>query len=500
MIKNKGLRPLVHLISSILLMPLLASANTDQPPGDDLWQRIGSQMQLQIPDNRRVSAERDWYQRNPKYMGRVSARAEPYLYFVVQEVERRNMPLEFALLPIMESAYDPFAYSHGRAAGLWQIIPGTAGDLGLEQNWWYDGRRDVRASTMAALDYLRKLNRAFDGDWLKALAAYNGGQRRLEEAEQYNRERGRATDFWSLKLPTETRNYVPRFLALAEVVRRADHYGLPLSPVADAPHFVAVNTYGQLDLSQAAQLAELDIDQLYRLNPGYSRWATDPAGPHELVLPVPRADNFTAALENLDPSQRVQWNRYTIQPGDSLIRIGNRFNTGVDVIKQVNGLKGNQIRAGDTLLIPTALASPESYSLSSAQRLAGKIKTGAGVRTEYRVKVGDSFWELARRYNTSVRQLADWNGKVSRDPIFVGETLVIWTAAPINVSSIDTSLRPPMLKKLGYRVRQGDSLARIADKFNLSIEDILGWNQQIGGKKYIHPGDRLTLYVDVRGS
>jgi membrane-bound lytic murein transglycosylase D len=499
MLKNNSLRFIIKIISSFML-PLVALANVPSAETPDLWQRITGQMQLSVPDNNRVNAERDWYQRNPKYMQRVSARAEPYLFFVVEEIERRGMPLELALLPIMESAYDPFAYSHGRAAGLWQIIPGTAGDLGLEQNWWYDGRRDVRTSTAAALDYLQELNKAFDGDWLKALAAYNGGRRRVKNAEKYNRDRNRPTDFWGLKLPEETRNYVPRFLALAEVVRRSDHYGLTMSPVADAPHFVAVDTHGQLDLSQAAQLAGLDIDDLYRLNPGYSRWATDPAGPHELELPIQFEDNFKTALENLDPNQRVQWNRYKIRSGDSLSVIARRFNTGVDIIKQINGLSGNVIRAGDILLIPTAIASPESYALSSSQRLAGKKKTGAGVRTEYRVQNGDSFWEIARRYNTTVRRLADWNGKASRDPIFPGETLVIWTMAPVDVASLDTGLRPPMVKKLSYKVRNGDSLARIADKFNLSVDDILGWNQQFGGKKYIHPGDRLTLFVDVAGS
>ncbi len=400
-------------------------------PEQDLWARIGSQLAFQdllayqqagTSGAQRVKAERDWYAANPAYLTRVSRRARPYLYHVVEEVERRHMPMELALLPIMESAYDPLAYSHGRAAGLWQIIPGTGQELGLTQDWWVDDRRDVRASTDAALDYLAQLGERFDGDWLKALAAYNAGPGRIARAERRNRNKGLATDFWSLDLPRETRNYVPRLLALAELVSDPERYGQQLEVVANAPYFDVVDTGGQIELGQVARLAKLDPDTVRSLNPAYNRWATSPEGPHELLLPVGVAPEFEAALADLKPSERVTWRRYSIRRGDTLSTIASRHDTEVAVLQGINGIKGSRIVVGDTLMIPSG---------------------------------------------------------------------------GVAAASIE---HQPMVRKLGYRVRSGDSLARIANKFKLSVDDILGWNEELRHKKYIHPGQRLTLYVDITDS
>ena len=471
----------------------------------DLWERIRSQLTLQKLENSRIEAERNWYEANPQYMVRVTSRAAPYIYYVVEEIERRGMPMEFALLPVMESAYDPFAYSHGRAAGLWQIIPGTGKQLGLTQDWWYDGRRDVRASTDAALDYLAQLSKAFDGDWLKALAAYNAGQRRVKRAEAYNRERGRPEDFWSLKLPAETRNYVPRLLALTDVVADPAQYGLRLTSVPNQAYFSVVATGSQIDLAQAATLAAVDIETMYRLNPGFNRWATSPKGPHELLLPQAVAVQFEESLAQLDTSQRIQWSRYKVRSGDTLSHIAQRFNTEITIIREVNKLRGNRIVAGDTLMIPTASAPRQAYALSADQRQAKKQSKGEGNRIDYRVRPGDSFWTIARRYDVSTRKLAEWNGLATRDPIHPGQKLVIWTDQPVSTTTLAIAAPPlpqrePMVRKLGYRVRNGDSLARIAGKFNITIEDIIGWNDKLKGKKYIHPGQVLTLYVDITAS
>ena len=471
-----------------------------QASNEDLWQRVQSQLSLYQLDHRRIDAERSWYEGNPDYMRRVSERAIPYLHHVVEAVEKRGMPMELALLPIMESAYDPFAYSHGRAAGIWQIIPGTGRDLGLTQDWWYDGRRDIRASTAAALLYLSGLNKAFDGDWLKALAAYNAGKRRVQNAVAANRKKGRDTDFWSLKLPLETRNYVPRLLALSQVIADPGSHGIVLTPTPDQPYFGVVETGSQIDLSQAASLARIDIESLYLLNPGFNRWATSPEGPHELLLPVARLADFNAGLAELDPAQRVEWVRYTIRKGDAMSLIARKFNTEAGVIREVNGLRSDRIRAGDTLMIPTASAPLDIYALSADQRTANKQQRGKGTRLDYRVKPGDSFWLIARRHGVSSRQLAEWNGLAVRDSIHPGQKLVIWTPEPVSVSSPPIASRDPVVKKLGYRVRNGDSLARIAGKFNISVDDIVGWNDKLRGKKYIHPGQVLTLYVDITGS
>jgi membrane-bound lytic murein transglycosylase D len=507
-----NINSLNSLIKAISLLILLGSGTISVAQQDtteasaaaqrDLWQRLRAGLQLNHLEHDRIEVERNWYQRNPDYMLRVSRRAQRYLYYVVEQVEARGMPMELALLPIMESAYDPFAYSHGRAAGIWQIIPGTGEELGLTQDWWYDGRRDVRASTAGALDYLEKLSAAFDGDWLKALASYNAGKRRVNDAIRANRERGRATDFWSLKLPAETRSYVPRLLALSHIIAEPDRFGIALTPVLDTPYFGIAPTGGQIDLAQAADLSGLDIETLYLLNPGFNRWATAPDGPHELLLPIAALANFNAELETIAPGERIAWQRYQIRSGDSLSVIASRFNTGADVIREVNGIQGNQIRAGDILLSPTASEPLSSYALSAGQRTQRRQNRGDEVRLDYQVQAGDSFWSIAKQYGVSSRQLAEWNGLAVRDPIRPGQKLVIRGVAPEaeTAETIAPPLRQPVMRKLGYRVRNGDSLALIANKFDITIEDIIGWNNKLQGKKYIHPGQVLTLYVDVRGS
>jgi len=485
---------------SFVLAVLLLQSPPLSAQNEDLWERVRSQLSLHELDHRRIEAERRWYERHPEYMLRVSARATPYLLYVVNEVESRGLPMELALLPIMESAYDPFAYSHGRAAGIWQIIPGTGRDLGLTQDWWYDGRRDIRTSTDGALTYLEYLVKSFNGDWLKALAAYNSGKRRVRNAVDDNRRKGRGTDFWSLRLPVETRNYVPRLLALTQIIAATDDYGIALTPISEQPYFAVADTGSQIDLAQAAILAGIDLDDLYLLNPGFNRWATSPQGPHELLLPVAALAQFNVGLQALDPDQRIEWVRYTIRSGDAISLIARKFNTEAGVIREVNGLRGNRIRVGDTLMIPTASAPLKTYALSADQRTANKQKRGDGNRVEYIVKPGDSFWLIANRNGISTRKLAEWNGMAVRDPIHPGQKLVIWRAQPVVVTSLPITSRDPVTRKLGYKVRNGDSLARIAGKFNISIEDILGWNDKLQGKKYIHPGQTLTLYVDITGS
>lgn len=227
-----------------------------------------------------------WYARHQAYLDRVAERATPYLFHIVEEIERRGMPMELALLPIVESAFHPFAYSRSHASGIWQFIPGTGRNYGLKQNWWYDGRRDIVAATDAALRYLDKLNKEFHGNWLHALAAYNTGERNVGRAIKRNRKAGKQTDFWSLRLPRETRGYVPSLLAVAELLAEPEKYGITWQTIENKPYFTQVDIGGQLDLATAAGLADLSMDDLYTLNPAFNRWATAPDGPHHLLVPV----------------------------------------------------------------------------------------------------------------------------------------------------------------------------------------------------------------------
>jgi membrane-bound lytic murein transglycosylase D len=459
----------------------------------DLWQRIRSQLSFEIVEDKRVDEQRDWYLRHPAYMERVAQRAKPFLYLIVEQIEQQNMPLELVLLPIVESAFDPFAYSHGRAAGMWQFIPSTGKRFGMKQTWWYDGRRDVIASTKGAMAYLTYLNKMFDGNWLHALAAYNSGEGRVLGAIKKNKKMNKSTDFWSLDLPRETRAYVPKLLALADILSNAEKYNFQWPEIENQAFTELVTVGSQIDLALAAQMAGLTVKELHALNPGYNRWATDPDGPFELLIPLDKADQFKDALAQTESKERLNWVRHKVKSGDSLLKLADKYHTTVDIISQVNELQGNMIRQGDYLVIPVALKSLDSYSLSQDQRLAAtqaKPHTGS-FKLTHKVKSGDTMWDLSREYKVNLRSLAKWNGMAPTDPLMPGKELVIWVEK--------TSPKQPsnaIMRSLTYTVRSGDSLARIADKFKVSISDIQQWNQ-INVKNYLQPGQRLKIFVDV---
>lgn len=475
--------------------PVQAEPSWVEP--ETVWQRIrlGYQLDLSV-ENARIEAQFNWYRRNPGYMARVSQRAERYLFYVTEQLEQRGLPLELALLPIVESAFDPFAYSHGRAAGMWQFIPGTGRIYDMEINWWYDGRRDIVASTEGAIRYLTRLNEYYDGDWMLALAAYNSGRGNVNKAIRKNKKRGLPTDFWSLDLPRETRAYAPKLLALAKLIKNPRLYGIELHPISNQPYFAIVDTGSQIDLAEAARMAEIDIEELYRLNPGFNKWATAPDGPHRLLVPIESRDSFKQQLAQLAPEQRLHWKRYTIKNGDSLLVLAQKFNTDVATIKSVNSIRGNTIVAGKSLLIPVPSEQGQHYSLSAEQRLASiQNRKRGNDRTQvmHKVRSGESLWTISRKYGVKVSQLAKWNGMAPRDVLKPGKTLSVWTRNPIRASAAD---RQPVVRKVGYRVRNGDSLARIAGRFNVRISDIVKWNA-VNPDKYLQPGQHLTLYIDI---
>jgi membrane-bound lytic murein transglycosylase D len=466
---------------------------------DDVWQRIRSQLNFQIPENRRITSQRNWFVKHPDYLTRVGKRAAPFLYYIVQELEANDMPLEIALLPIVESAFDPFAYSHGRASGMWQFVPGTGKRFGMKQNWWYDGRRDVVASTQGAIKYLKYLNKFFDGDWMLALAAYNSGEGRVQRAVRNNKKKNLPTDFWSLDLPKETRAYVPKLLALADIVKRSDEFKIQLHKIDNKAVLTKVNIGSQLDLAKAAGLADLTLTELQRLNPGFNRWATDPNGPHYLLLPNHKVAPFKLALAKLEKKDRLTWQRYKIKNGDNLGLIAKKFNTEIALIQQINKVRGNQIRAGKFLLIPVATASLDSYILSQDQRLAKtQNRELAGTKRIHIVKSGDTIWDLSRSYNVSMRNIAKWNGMAPRDTIKPGQKLVIWQKAAVTKVAKNQAIpsTQAIIRNITYRVRKGDSFARIANKFNVTITEIERWNS-LKRNKYLQPGQKLKLSVDV---
>ncbi len=466
---------------------------SDVAEADDLWWIIRQNLSLEVPDYPRVRSQRNWYASHPRYISRVSERASPYLHYVVEEIKSRNMPMELALLPIVESAFDPFAYSHGRASGMWQFIPGTGKRFGLNQNWWYDGRRDVYYSTKAALDYLEYLHKRFDGDWLHAVAAYNSGEGNVIRAIRKNKKKNKPTDFWSLDLPKETEAYVPKLLALADLLNRAEEFELSWYPIKNQPYFVKVTVDSQIDLSVAAELAEISMDDFYALNPAFNHWATEPNTSTDLLLPVDHKAIFIENLSKTPVENRVAFKRYIVKPGDSLLKLSKQFSTTPELLRSANGMSGNTIVVGKALLIPTASVQADEYSKSSANRLAAKQnRQRNGHKIEVKVEEGDSFWSLAREHKVGMRELAGWNNMAPTDPLKIGQKLVIWTP----VASVAQNGIKNKTRKINYQVRSGDSIARIAGKFRVKVADVVRWNQ-INPDKYLQPGQKLTLYVDI---
>lgn len=463
---------------------------------DDVWQRIRQQFQFDIPENRRLTVQRDWFVKHPSYLDRVAKRAQPFLHYIVEELEKNEIPLEIALLPIVESAFDPFAYSHGRASGMWQFVPGTGKRFGMKQNWWYDGRRDVIASTQGAIQYLKYLHKFFDGDWLLVLAAYNSGEGRVRRAVKNNLRKNKPTDFWSLDLPKETEAYVPKLLALADIIKRPEDFDIELFKIENESVISRINIGSQLDLAKAANLAQISLAELQRLNAGYNRWATDPDGPHYLVIPNNKKDIFIDKLSKLSSKERLSWQRYKIKSGDSLGKIAKKFHTQISLIQQVNDIKGSQIRAGKYLLIPVAAQSLDQYIFSEQQRLVKtQSRQQSGTKVSYKVKSGDTLWDISRAYKVTSKQIAKWNGMAPRDTIRPGQKLVIWQKSQALRTSKRT-VEPAVMRNIRYKVRSGDSFARIANKFNVTIKDIERWNN-LSRNKYLQPGQMLKLSIDV---
>ncbi len=479
----------------------VAGLTPDQYP--DLFDRIRAGFQLPDVDKRAIDQQLGFYANNPAYLERVFGRAELYLHHIVQEVEARGMPMELALLPVVESAFEPYAMSGARAYGLWQFIPGTGKRFGLDQTWWYEGRRDVVASTRAALDYLQYMHDEFFDDWLLAIAGYNCGEFCVQRAVKANRAAGLPVDFWSLKLPAETRAYVPKLLAMARLVGNPEQFGIAFSSIPNEPYFARVDTGGQVDMKVAAELAGVTPEELYELNPGFHRWATPPSGPHYLLVPRDSADALREGLAQLTPDERLGVVLHTVKSGDSVASVAAQYKTQVTVVRDLNGLGNGPLVVGSSLRVPSGVATLPAKVVRAAARIdgqsAGRRSTGRPV--VHVVRRGDSLWRIARRNGTDVRTLARLNGIGPGSTLRAGQKLIVnssgASARRASSSKQQSSADTGSGRSVSYKIRKGDTLSAIARQFGVTVSDLVAWNG-ISSRSKLMPGQRLTVQVKRR--
>ncbi len=482
----------------LLFLPLFIFS-TAWASADDIWARLddGVQSPLALENERlshsqlssaqeRVAREKRWLRKNGLHLSTLAKRASVYIEYVIDQCEEQGVPLDIALLPMVESVYDPFALSQDGAAGLWQLMPSTGIQLGVTINWWYDGRRDVVESTDAAIRYLKQLHRRFD-DWALALAAYNAGPARVGRAVKSNIAQGGTGSYWEIKLPRETARYVPRLLALRDMFVLE---GAGESTSAENRAFEVITLSQQVALPVVAQEAELDLAQLYKLNAGLNRWATPPEGPHKIFVPRKGFAKTKAALDTLQKRDSVKWRRYVVESGDTLSGIASDHRSRTEWIAEANQLKGNAIREHQTLLVPWLKKGEvvDNNKLVESIKRMGETVTGKR-RIQYVVKRGDSWWEIAKKFDVDVDTLAGWN-KSSPDKILrMGATLTVWQ----NVNGLQ---RSDVFRTIYHTVRSGDTLSALAHRHKVSVGRIVSWNR-LHNQKYIQPGDVLTLHVNV---
>ncbi len=477
--------------------PEAAAASPSAPPRlapeqyGDLFDRMRSGFKLEdARDRRAVEQELRWYAGNPDYLQRAFARADLYLYYIVAELERRGMPLELALLPVVESAFEPYAYSRARASGLWQFIPGTGSRFGLKQDWWYDGRRDIVESTRGALDYLQHLHDEFDGDWLLAIAAYNCGEALVERAVDMNRAVGRTVSFWEVWLPGETRAYVPKLLAMKRLVQEPELYGLAFSPIPNQPYFTRVGTVSQVNLKLAAEIAGITPEELYELNPAFHRWATDPAGPHYLLVPVDAAEVFSENIAQLSPDQRLSVTAYRVRHGDSVASVARRFHTSVNVIRELNDLPTGGLTVGADLRVPSAVTELPAKVVLAAARVDGHGRAARRAHVQI-VHSGDSLSTIARRNGMDVSTLASLNGMHPGDTLRAGQRI------RLSAGRSGSRHKGGAHRRLVYTVREGDTVPEIARLFKCSVNQLLAWNG-LSSRSHLHAGQKLRVHLHTR--
>lgn len=486
--------------------PLLKASDSLGNPQQDLWARIRVGFALPELDTELVQDNVNWYAQRPDYTARMLERSKRYLFYIVEAVESRGMPTEIALLPMVESAFNPKAYSSAKASGLWQFIPSTGRSYGLKQNWWVDNRRDVIAATNAALDYLQKLHGMF-GSWELALAAYNWGEGSVQRAIAKNQAKGLPTDYLSLRMPKETQQYVPRLLAMKNLIQTPQDFGVDLGVVPNTPYFAQITLTQHIDVALAAKLAQTTMDEFTSLNPNYTRPVIQAHQPTTLLLPVDKAELFAANLENYE-KPLVSWQPYHAKRGEKLDAIARRHGISSSRLKEVNGIqvKRGRISGNQVLLVP----GYGGAKLQSATFNEIKTEPELGNGKIYTVRKGDTLLSIAKRNGVRAEQIKAWNN-LSSNRLALNQKLRLGTsekaeAKPVKVARANTPNAEPRRakaqkfqpKQKQYTVRRGDTLYSIAQRFDVDLDDLRRWNK-FSIKSRLMPGDKVTILLAQNG-
>lgn len=472
------LRALFYL--SLILSSLTYTQAANSRAAPNVWEVLRKEFVLNHEVTQpEVQNQLHWLISHPSYLQKF-AQSEPYMYHIITEIKKRHIPGEIALIPMIESSYDPFAYSGAGAAGLWQLMPGTGTDLGLKQDWWFDGRRSIRPATDAALNYLVYLNKFFNGNWILAFAAYDSGEGTMARIIKNSGQTGKI-NFWSLPVPNETKAYIPRLLALAEIIQNPARYKVTLPDIPHTPYFQEVNIGTQIDLSHAAKLAGISYHDLIKLNPGYNRWATAPYRPYKLLIPVNRVENFNRNLANFPEEQRVSWTRHQVSAGDNLNLIAQRHHTTINLIKELNQLKSSSVKKGQYVLIPKTktpvVATVRKHTAPPAPVNKPHFTALKQYKIIHIVQKNESYAQIEKKYGISMNQIKSWNRLKSSKTLQRGQQLIIWRQSRVASS---------------YVVKRGDNLQRIARINNVKLGMLIQLNPNLQ-RRAIHPGQRIRL-------
>lgn len=486
------LSPLAHGAQETQLAYYDGQASASAPVSsqtDNLWDRIRAGLQLSELDSPLTQVHVDWYAKRPDYVARMLDRSRRYLFHIVEEVQKRGMPTEIALLPMVESAYNPQAYSRSHAAGIWQFIPSTGKNYGLQQNVWYDGRRDVTAATEAALDYLQKLFVDF-GSWELALAAYNCGEGCVSRAIQKNAAQGKSTDYLSLALPPETRHYVPKLMAVRQLVLEPAGFGVELNEIPNEPYFTQVSlNSGAMDVRSAADLAGLSVEEFLSLNPAFPRKLIKAGDDVSVLVPVDHVEVFQA---NLNKGEWNSWHPVTAKKGMTVAEIAEQFGTTPARLAEHNQLhlRNGKLIKDQAILAPVGSAEESEFPAASWQEAeADASEAGGSAAKYYVVRKGGTVEYLARKLNVSAANLKRWN-KLKSSKLKAGQRLLVQPATSGKPASrLASSSKASSSTR--YTVRRGDTLYSIANRFNVSVSELKAWNKLRSSN--VQAGERLTI-------